>query len=273
MPSFRRPTSLTFVSKGGSFADHTDRIPASKNPGVDYPTPTGTPVYMPSDGTIVSGRWSATVGWWLGIDHDNGWGSDLLHNLRLVLTSGWYPEGTLVAYSGATGIVTGPHCHWSLRPRHGAHLLNAGNVDPELFVHGSSGAGGGTNPLPGEPDYALLRRLKEDGMYVSGTSSAVFQTYTDANGNARLRPVPPNEAAFALAGGLVIEGNDETLTGLGVEAGWVGGTPLEQPLPKVEAIVDLGEVPLPEGLATKADVEASQAAVIAAIPTKFGAVS
>lgn len=83
-------------------------------------------------------------------------------------------------------------------------------------------------------DYALLRRQKEETMYVRGTSNVntIYNVYTDANGNPRLRVCGKNEAAYAVAGGLVVRGDDPTLTNLGNELGYKFGA--KPPLPVVE---------------------------------------
>lgn len=61
-------------------------------------------------------------------------------------------------------------------------------------------------------------RKKEGTMYVKGTTAPnVYSTSTDANGNLRLRHCPVAETAYAHAGGLVITGDDATLTRLGIE--------------------------------------------------------
>lgn len=55
-------------------------------------------------------------------------------------------------------------------------------------------------------------------MYVRGASNTdIYSTTTDANGNFRVRLAGKAEAAFAGAGGLVIIGDDATLTMLGIE--------------------------------------------------------
>ncbi len=144
------------------------------------------------------------------------------------------------------------------------------STEPWHMQHSGGGfSSGGSDPTPS--DNALLRRRKENSMFVKGTGATVYATFTDANGHLRLRTCHVNEAAYAVAGGLVVEGNDATLTGLGVEAGWPqGGPELVLPLPKVEATVDLSgvQVPAPDlsPLVARFDrVDAAVAAVPAAV--------
>jgi hypothetical protein len=72
-------------------------------------------------------------------------------------------------------------------------------------------------------DYALLRRQKEDTMYVkSANNNWVYNVFTDANGAPRMRLCSGNEAAFATKGGLVIvagadAAGDKTLENMAAE--------------------------------------------------------
>lgn len=70
-------------------------------------------------------------------------------------------------------------------------------------------------------DLALLRRQKENSMYIKGTSqSSVYNVWTDANGQVRLRLCLHPEASYANTGGLTVAGYDSTLTELATYAGY-----------------------------------------------------
>jgi murein DD-endopeptidase MepM/ murein hydrolase activator NlpD len=57
-----------------------------------------------------------------------GLNSALMHLSRIVVTTGQVVKrGQIVAFSGATGRVTGAHLHWSVS-------LNRAMVDPGLFL-------------------------------------------------------------------------------------------------------------------------------------------
>lgn len=82
-------------------------------------------------------------------------------------------------------------------------------------------------------DYDLLRRQKEDTMYVQGYgNTSVYAVSTTANNQPMMRVVGESEAAFARAGGLVIVSQDKTngtLLGLSAESGYkvdIGRTPV-----------------------------------------------
>ncbi|WP_375397222.1 M23 family metallopeptidase [uncultured Sphingomonas sp.] len=102
----------------------------SYHSGIDIAVPTGTPVRAPADGVVVlaSDRPFLLEGNLLMIDHGMGLGSAFMHLSRIVVTVGaGVTRGEVIAYSGATGRVTGPHLHWGLRWR------NA-KVDPLLVA-------------------------------------------------------------------------------------------------------------------------------------------
>lgn len=147
-------------------------------------------------------------------------------------------------------------------------------TEPWHFANQSSNPQGSAGvPLAGSGsatpgfDYALLRRQREDGMYVKGSAAQVYVVFTDANGKERLRIANLVEGQLATAGGHLIVCSDAQLAQLGAECGWVGGAITPLPLPKVDA-GDIGDVTvnLPDGLATKADVDAAAVRVIADVP-------
>lgn len=107
----------------------------SYHSGVDVAVPQGTPVLAPADGLVIlaSDHPFLLEGNLLMIDHGMGLNSALMHLSRIVVVTGQrVARGQVVAYSGATGRVTGAHLHWSLRWR-GAKidpLLVAGPMPP-----------------------------------------------------------------------------------------------------------------------------------------------
>jgi len=118
-----------------SFARHVEQ--KSVNPGVDYAVATGTPVYSPAAGKVAKDDDDpgGAAGISVVIYHDNGWSSDLLHLSRNVVVAGQrVAQGQLVGYSGNTGASTGPHLHWSLRPKQINYYANVGNVNGESKI-------------------------------------------------------------------------------------------------------------------------------------------
>lgn len=93
--------------------------------GIDFKTPVGTPIYAIEDGTVIWSQWDSTGGGNMIKIKANSDGGEtvFLHlNDRLVTVGQKVKRGELIAYSGATGKVTGPHLHFEFWK----------NVDPAL---------------------------------------------------------------------------------------------------------------------------------------------
>ncbi|WP_299428986.1 M23 family metallopeptidase [Sphingomonas bacterium] len=108
----------------------------SYHSGIDVAVPAGTAVLAPADGVVIlaSDHPFLLEGNLLMIDHGMGLNSALMHLSRIVVTTGQaVRRGQVVAYSGATGRVTGAHLHWSLRWR-------GAKIDPLLVAGPMPGA-------------------------------------------------------------------------------------------------------------------------------------
>jgi len=82
--------------------------------GVDFSVVEGTPVYAAASGQVV---WESQFagGDMIHIYHSNGMRTTYAHlSSRLVANGSSVTQGDLIALSGATGDVTGPHLHWGL---------------------------------------------------------------------------------------------------------------------------------------------------------------
>ncbi|GAB3999516.1 hypothetical protein GCM10028807_49970 [Spirosoma daeguense] len=91
--------------------------------GIDIAVGEGTTVYAPASGNVVSISTSAAGGKQLTIRHTNGMVSGYAHlsNYAVVIGES-VTQGQVIAYSGKTGNVTGPHLHFSLRDETGQYV-------------------------------------------------------------------------------------------------------------------------------------------------------
>lgn len=82
--------------------------------GVDLGAPSGSPVYAPRNGVVVDCNTHPAYGKRIKIN--NGKNIDYAGHLSvfLVKVGQKVKEGQLIAKSGATGAVTGPHIHWGV---------------------------------------------------------------------------------------------------------------------------------------------------------------
>jgi murein DD-endopeptidase MepM/ murein hydrolase activator NlpD len=104
--------------------------------GIDIAVPQGTPVLAPADGvvTLATDHPFLLEGNLLLIDHGMRLESSFIHLSRITVSPGQtVRRGQIVAYSGMTGRVTGPHLHWGLRWR-------GAKIDPLLVAGPMPGA-------------------------------------------------------------------------------------------------------------------------------------
>jgi murein DD-endopeptidase MepM/ murein hydrolase activator NlpD len=96
----------------------------SPHGGADFPSPAGTPVGAPNAGKVVLVRNLYYSGNTVIIDHGLGVLSYFAHLSETTVAEGdTVAAGVVVGKVGATGRVTGPHLHWTLR-------VSGARVDP-----------------------------------------------------------------------------------------------------------------------------------------------
>lgn len=98
--------------------------PRSPHSGVDFKAPLGTEVVAPNDGRVVLTGDFFFSGKSLVLDHGGGLYTMYFHLDRIRAKKDSYVrKGEVIADSGKTGRVSGPHLHWGVR-------LNGARVDP-----------------------------------------------------------------------------------------------------------------------------------------------
>ena len=98
--------------------------PRSPHSGADFGSPTGTPVKAPNAGRVLLADSLYYTGNTIVIDHGLGLYSLFAHLSEIdVRVEDMVKTGDVVGTVGATGRVTGPHLHWSVR-------VNGARVDP-----------------------------------------------------------------------------------------------------------------------------------------------
>jgi murein DD-endopeptidase MepM/ murein hydrolase activator NlpD len=103
--------------------------PRAPHGGADLASRTGTPVKSPGGGTVVLAGNLYFTGNTVVVDHGAGLFSLFAHLSRISVSEGAVVrKGTRLGRVGATGRVTGPHLHWSVR-------LYGARVDPVSLVY------------------------------------------------------------------------------------------------------------------------------------------
>ncbi|NHD17038.1 MULTISPECIES: M23 family metallopeptidase [unclassified Actinopolyspora] len=102
-----------FHSRGGTHA------------GIDIGADTGTPIYAPQAGTVISSGSASGFGMWVRVQHDNGEVTVYGHIHSSQVSVGQQVEaGQQIATVGSRGQSTGPHLHFEVRVGPGAQELN-----------------------------------------------------------------------------------------------------------------------------------------------------
>jgi murein DD-endopeptidase MepM/ murein hydrolase activator NlpD len=88
--------------------------------GVDYSAPVGTPVEVTANGIVLSAGWDGGGGNVVRVQHGSDFVTAYLHLSRFA--AGIRPgvhvrQGDVIAYTGATGLATGPHLDYRVKYR------------------------------------------------------------------------------------------------------------------------------------------------------------
>ena len=96
--------------------------------GVDLAVAQGTPVYATKSGTVTTATFSSGYGYYVTINHGDGFSSLYGHMTHYTVSSGDYVnQGDLIGYVGSTGYSTGPHLHFTM-------FYNGATVNPMDYV-------------------------------------------------------------------------------------------------------------------------------------------
>jgi len=122
----KTPVDGARISSGFGMRFHPVLGYTRMHKGIDFAVPTGTPVMAAGAGVIQTAHWENGFGNFIVLNHGNGYATAYGHLSRYAL--GIHPgahvrQGQVIAYSGATGLATGPHLHYEIR-------INGQQVNP-----------------------------------------------------------------------------------------------------------------------------------------------
>jgi murein DD-endopeptidase MepM/ murein hydrolase activator NlpD len=110
--------------------------------GIDFAAAVGTPIKAVLDGVVQgvgdtdTACKGASYGKWVMIKHPNGLSSVYAHlSLSKVAEGQTVKTGDVIAYSGATGYVTGPHLHFTLLASDGSQVGTLQSAVPGCGVY------------------------------------------------------------------------------------------------------------------------------------------
>lgn len=120
------------ITSGFGMRPHPLKNEDSFHSGVDISVPPGTPVRATADGIVVYSGWSYGNGNVVVIEHGNSFSTLYAHNSKNLVTVGQkVKRGDIIALSGTTGDVSGPHLHYEV-------WVNRRPVNPEKFLRGDT---------------------------------------------------------------------------------------------------------------------------------------
>ena len=131
-PQFDLPVTSTrrtsFFGDRRLFKYQTGKSDTSEHYGIDFGVPTGTEVFSACDGIVVMAEDRYSTGVTVIVEAAPGLYSLFYHLDSYQVKEGQrVSKGQLLAYSGQTGLATGPHLHWEIR-------LYSVPVNPDFFV-------------------------------------------------------------------------------------------------------------------------------------------
>ena len=126
------------ISRGWSY--RSSIYVGGQHAAVDIPAATGTPIKAVAAGVVISVAKDMYSGFFVGIDHIDGWQSFYRHmySQSPVVVDQIVGQGQIIGNVGSTGWSTDYHLHfdlWSKDPIEGAFRKhNIWAVDPELYL-------------------------------------------------------------------------------------------------------------------------------------------
>ncbi len=94
------------AARGNLFGFHT---------GIDLSAPTGTFVGSTAAGIVIQAGWDGSFGLSVMVDHGGGFVSRYAHLSQIdVFLGAFVDAGTLIGFSGSTGLSSGPHLHFEI---------------------------------------------------------------------------------------------------------------------------------------------------------------
>lgn len=96
--------------------------------GVDFAANAGTAILATKSGTVTTATYAEAWGYYVVINHGDGYSSLYAHQPSLSVSVGQYvTQGQTIGYVGSTGYSTGPHLHFTI-------YYNGSDVNPFNYI-------------------------------------------------------------------------------------------------------------------------------------------
>ena len=123
-----RPCSYVMLTSPFGYRDAPTAGASTYHEGVDLAGPEGTPIVAARSGTVTIARYSNSAGYYVTINHGDGYSSVYMHMTTYTVSVGQQvSQGQVIGYMGSTGISTGSHLHFGI-------MYNGAYVNPAYYV-------------------------------------------------------------------------------------------------------------------------------------------
>ena len=124
-----RPCSYVKVTSPYGFREQPTAGASRFHQGIDLGAPEGTTIVASRAGTVTSAGYSNSLGWYVTINHGDGFSSMYGHMLgpAYVSSGSYVSQGQSIGGVGSTGISTGNHLHFAI-------LYNGAYQNPAAYV-------------------------------------------------------------------------------------------------------------------------------------------
>lgn len=123
------PIQYKNYSSPYGYRSHPVQGEAKFHSGVDLAADRGTPIVAARSGTVEIAEYIENdAGYWVLIDHGDGYESAYMHMDKYIVAAGDYVRaGQLIGYCGDSGVATGCHLHFEIRD-------NNRTVNPTSYI-------------------------------------------------------------------------------------------------------------------------------------------
>lgn len=123
------PCSYTRVSSAYGWRTHPVYGDQRFHHGIDLSASSGTPIVATRSGKVTIATFSNSAGYYVNIDHGDGFMSRYLHMTHYIVSPGQQvTAGQTIGYVGSTGVSKGAHLHFSL-------YYNGASVNPAAYIN------------------------------------------------------------------------------------------------------------------------------------------
>ena len=125
---WRKPCRYTAVTSPYGWRIHPIYGKEKFHYGVDLANVKGTPIYAAKGGTVSGTGYNSSAGYYVVIDHGDGFKSYYYHLTHYIVSRGnKVSGGQTIGYMGSTGASTGPHLHFGI-------TYNGSWVNPSKYI-------------------------------------------------------------------------------------------------------------------------------------------